>query len=153
MARKLDARISQAYIAENLVFQELQNEFRGSVVREVRLPSGRRVDGVVRTEKGDVLVEVKLARSAEHLPTAVRNALERLAADYQDALANGLRVRGAMAVLVTEGPVSQAAVAKSVSISHQFPSTSVRVFSFAELAAKYGLPVVGDTIGDQPPAN
>jgi hypothetical protein len=48
--------LQQAFLNETLVLQALQNEFRGSVRRNVRLPNGLQVDGIIEASDGSLIV-------------------------------------------------------------------------------------------------
>ena len=78
-------RVVDNYLVEGLVFQELQREFSGGVIRQVDVslpgePKGVLVDGVIQAQGAVIPVEIKIVRSPGGLDL-LRTA-ERLAQKF-----------------------------------------------------------------------
>jgi hypothetical protein len=136
--------VTRAYVAENLVFQELQSELGGSVARNIAVATdGARfeVDGIVRTKNGDVIVEVKRARSEASVRRIAHKGAEVLATYQRAARAAGLHVKdGYLVIVVDNKDISSADVrALEQSLLGELRFTNVRVYSYYDLLAKYGL--------------
>lgn len=71
------AQVARAYLAEGLVFQELQREFGGTVQKEVRI-GPYAIDGIVFGPSGPVAVEVKILSSGKALRNRIVDAAARL---------------------------------------------------------------------------
>jgi hypothetical protein len=135
--------VNQAYIAENLVFQDLQNELGGGVFRNVVLNIGgarHELDGVVRAGDEVVGVEIKFARELKMVSSRVDSALRQ--ASRVLSAGKGRRsspTRYIVAIVLGDG--ANLEEARRIALSRRSsPEITVRVFSLAELMRKYGLP-------------
>jgi len=74
--------ITNAYLAESLVFQELQHEMDGSIRREVILPSrtgrGLHIDGLIKTNLGTTIVEIRNISNPEAIRSVIRLAATQM---------------------------------------------------------------------------
>lgn len=85
--------LKEGYIAENLVFQELQNEYRSPVrtnvkYRDTKTGHYAHVDGLIQSPNGPIIVEVKLIHYNSYFKRRVREAVEQVKR-YRDMLAGG----------------------------------------------------------------
>ena len=139
-------RIRRTYLAENLIFQELQNEFSGSVRREVKINRGGRglrVDGIITTESEMILVEVKVVRSVEFGLRRVRE-FSAIAQQYREALdiTTTLRTRTILAVAIDakRPPDADSVKRYEERISKLREQVELRIFFLPELLQKFGFP-------------
>jgi Holliday junction resolvase-like predicted endonuclease len=139
-------RLKQAFMNEALVFQALQDEFRGSVRRNVRLPNGREIDGIIETGDGSiVVVEVKFIGSATRNVADVFYTIERqvnrIAADFS-SLEYAKRTRIVVA-LVIDGDPKLFSRANDVFEKYRKriqAMAELRLYSVQELFDAYGFP-------------
>lgn len=141
-------RLSQAYLAEGLVFQALQAELGGSVRREVTV-ADRGIDGLIFEPTGQVTaVEIKIVSGS-----ATKNITKRIL-DAQSqlepvkvalALDGILNVR-LLLVFVVDGNPGRVAELKAQISDRSFP-IDVRVFGLSELIDRYGFSGAEPTSG------
>lgn len=137
------------FVAETLVFEELQKEFRGSVQRNVQfrppLSSARtyEVDGIIETPAERILVEIKAAREIREfvgrLPKTVSNIMETTNALRS---ASSRHVTPILAVILYNDQ-PQAQTATNIIKEHLFrmnaTQLAVRVYGISDLMTRYGL--------------
>jgi hypothetical protein len=132
-------------VAEGLVFQELQNELGGTVVRQVSVRLGRTgiadVDGIVQAGGKKIAVEVRLMRARPN-PARVAEMCERMKRDFQ-RLAQHLNTSKSIAAFVLYGSdvVEEGRTALMVQAGRLLEGVAeVRVFAYEDLLRKYGFP-------------
>lgn len=133
------SQVARVYMAEGLVFQELQREFGGTVQREVRI-GPYAVDGIVFGPSGPVAVEVKLVSTGKAIKNRLVEAGARL---LHLSLLGGEKysnIRPLLAVVV-EGmdAASDNWRRRLREFKSEFPRIDVRTFSLDELLNKYGI--------------
>ena len=141
-AKTQRSRIHEAYIAESLVFQDLQNEFGGAVMREVTLMGRQnkqyRVDGVIRNDDRTTIIEVKFIRGS-YPARRVREVYEQLR-HYKDQF-HGV-VQGKvdyMAVFVVDSHSRMPTETIDSMINIQATEgIGYRVYNYSSLIEKYG---------------
>jgi Holliday junction resolvase-like predicted endonuclease len=138
--------LKQAFLNEALVFQALQNEFRGSVRRNVRLPNGPEVDGVIETVDGTIIiVEVKSIGSATRNVADVFYSLERQAERIAAAFSSpeyARRPKIVLALVFDGDPQVLSRIDKILENSRKRVEAmaELRLYSLPELFQAYGFP-------------
>lgn len=131
--------VAQAYLAEGLVFQELQREFGGTVQREVRV-GPYAVDGIVFGPSGPVAVEVKLVSSKGASRVRLIDAGARL---LQLSSLGGERfsnLRPLLAIVLRDNDSTSEHWRRRIrEFRTDFSRIDTRVFKLEELLQKYGL--------------
>lgn len=137
------AAVATAYLAESLVFRELQSEFGGGVQQHVRIrnSSGRfvEIDGLIDNPDGSYIVETKLVRSQADIGKRVRDAVSHLERIRSDTGEYSLASKGLIALVLT-GDVDEISARRRAFIlvqSSSMPMT-VRVYRIESLLEKYG---------------
>ncbi|MDK4711572.1 nuclease-related domain-containing protein [Rhizobium sp. CNPSo 4039] len=130
--------ILTAYSAESLVFQELQNEFKGAVERNLSIKFPDRiveVDGVIRTPESTYVVEVAFVPSVSVLRSRAKRTIGKITA-LQGAFPNARFV--ACFVGGPDGPSKHHA---DMVFEEMFGrlTVEVRYFEINALLAKYGM--------------
>jgi hypothetical protein len=135
----LHMQYARAYLAEGLVFQELQREFGGTIQREVRV-GPYAIDGVVFGPTGPVAVEVKLLSSGKALRNRLVSAATRL---MQLGALGGEKfgnLRPLLAIVVERmDEASDHWRRRLREVKSEFPGIDFRVFSLEDLLRKYGI--------------
>jgi hypothetical protein len=131
--------VAQAYLAEGLVFQELQREFGGTVQREVRV-GPYAVDGIVFGPSGPVAVEVKLVSPKSVGRARLIDAGARLLqlSSLGGEKYGNLRPLLAIVVRDDDGP-SEHWRRRIREFRTEFSRIDTRVFKLEELLQKYGI--------------
>jgi hypothetical protein len=140
--------MSQAYIAESLVFQELQNELGGTVRRQVvlRASTGEKLeaDGIIESAGAVFIVEVKLLLTRPSHDELILRNMSRQALNYEQLLQQdgSENIRVLMAVVISEAVADLEWSSDFLRKSESAKSARsiIRVFSYEELLRKYGLP-------------
>jgi hypothetical protein len=139
------AAFARAYMAEGLVFQELQREFGGAVKREVRIstPKGIAViDGLIETQRETIAVEVKLARDLGQLKKIIKPAWLQIGKYTSILNERYSNVHFILAIVVEFDDEILNIEEMMRQWLEERNNVRVRVFYFNELLTKYGLPVV-----------
>jgi hypothetical protein len=137
--------VARAYIAESLTIQELQTELGGTVQREVRIGkignSRSRVDGLIHTNSGTAVIEIKVIRSRHHAAFLVRRAEEQ-AYKLMDTLTSEdiTKWRIIVALVIdNENKDIEPIIRQIQNIKRTIPEQiEIRIFYFKELLEKYG---------------
>lgn len=135
--------LRQALLIESLVFQDLQQEFKASTRRNVRLPNGIEVDGVLETADGSIVaVEITQVRSMKNYPDQIYR-IHKLANSILNALDNSERkvpIRILLA-LVVKTPESLLAIREFVTCARVRlnPNVEIRSYLLSDLLDQYGL--------------
>ncbi|MBU6445592.1 MAG: hypothetical protein KGR48_16950 [Alphaproteobacteria bacterium] len=141
-------RLEETYLLEGLVFQELQRELGGSILREVEMSLGEgdhvRVDGVVRTDREVVAVDVNILRSRlDRTLSQARALMDKfiLSAARNKSDMQPFRL---IEVFVLDGDVAERYRSSLVHLQQQssFP-VDIRIFTARYLREKYG--IIGDS--------
>ncbi|WP_155804518.1 hypothetical protein [Magnetospirillum fulvum] len=144
-ARREDL-MARAYIAEGLVFQDLQNEFGGSVRREVVFPvkgsRPLRADGVIHAAGEMIVVEVKMTRFVGNLVRRLREATNQVESYRRAIQESGVVGARFIIALVLDGDGISEAARRMVQRYHDGVGgdLQVRLFSYQALLQKYGFP-------------
>lgn len=135
--------VQRAYLAESLVFQELQDRLSGTVMRNVSLPAKTkpfRVDGVIYAQDGEYLVETLVVRNATTLEGRLSRALGRL-----KNIAEAFPTKRLILAVVGDGvPASPEVLTRVGGFSREVPNIATFYFDLAELESKYGFPAAED---------
>jgi hypothetical protein len=131
-------RVARAYLAEGLVFQELQREFGGFIQREVRLDSSE-IDGIVVTSRGAIAVEVKLVKDLRNWQSRVMSAAYRLLSFREAAKGRYDNLSVLVAVVVDNKRTPFEMSRRLREFRGVYPELDVRIFFLPELLDKYGL--------------
>lgn len=132
-------RVAQAYVAEGLVFQELQREFGGTVQREVKV-GPYAVDGIVFGPSGPVAVEVKLFAAGKIVRARLIDAAARLLQLSSFGGEKYSNLRPLLAIVVRDVDSSSDNWRRRLrEINSEFSSIDIRVFLLDELLRKYGM--------------
>lgn len=150
-----NALINKMYIAESLVFQELQNEYKASVQREVFLPPGNDgtliADGILYADSGIILVDVKMVGNASLIPEIVHKSSDRVAAYKQFIEPHGRAIKLVIAFVIAEdrgnGQIPESDIFYKNKISEIVDRTNnevennveIKVFYYNDIVSKYGL--------------
>jgi len=139
--------IQRAYVAESLVFQELQDKLSGTVMRNVSLPAKTkpfRVDGVIYAPEGEYIVETILVRNKASIEGRLRRSVSRL-----KAIAEAFPTKRLIFAVVGDGvPANGEVLSKVGSFSHGIPDIATFFFDLHELELKYGFPSGAEEPGD-----
>ncbi len=130
--------IRRAYMAESLVFQDLQDEFKGFLRRETKIKTKSgfiNVDGVVRGEGGDTIVEVKYTSNPSRIKPILRSACRKLKRFRNELIGEKYNFR---AVLVLDGHKNPPNVHDILMDLHDEYGFDVAVSNFFGLLEKYG---------------
>jgi len=146
-------RMAKAYIAEGLVFQDLQNELGGAVRREMSLRSrsgGRlQVDGIIQSGGITTAVEVKLVANAGYALDRLRQAPYQMQTTVNALKEDGItNIKFIFAVVIDGDLIEDRQIPRMV---ERFrldlgDSIEVRTYFYKELLKKYGFPVEPDII-------
>jgi Holliday junction resolvase-like predicted endonuclease len=133
-------RPQQAFLIEALVFQALQNEFRGSIRKNVRLPNGQEIDGIIETTDGAIIgVEVKFIGIANRNVADVFYRLEKQVIRIAAALSSSeypTRPKIVVALVFDQDPHKiLEKYRKSIEAKAE-----LRLYSLADLYRDYGFP-------------
>lgn len=143
-------RVQEAYIAESLVFQDLQNEQSGAVVkRNVRLRGPGKaieVDGIVQSGATTTIVEVKLVRgNYAYLFKQIKEVLSRFE-EYRSLLGgvNAHDVRLMVALVADYKLDMLSRFDRDVVRLREImpPDSELRVYNHRDLLAKYSIPLI-----------
>jgi hypothetical protein len=131
-------RLTQAYLAEGLVFQALQAELGGSVQRQVTV-GGLHVDGLIYSPDGAItVVEVKIISAvAPDWRRRVREGrqyLERVKSAFQAQRRGNLNL---LLALVVDGNLGRLSEVRSGMLETD-GMVEVRVYGLSELIERYG---------------
>jgi hypothetical protein len=134
--------VLRAYAAENLVFQELQNEFGGALKRHVSLRTPNRryqLDGLLESGSKTIFVEVKQLLARSSISVVIRRSkaeFGQLIEVYRDNphVSFLLAIVTNFAITDTNRAAFEAEVRSSLGEKFE-----IRLYSFADLANKYGL--------------
>ena len=135
----------EAFVGEALAFQELQNEFSGSVRREVLLKGkgGRliRVDGLIESDGVRYIVEIKLQTGASTFLTRINTAIKQVLYLKDSLFENSLMPYRYIVVIVAMSLPSPAEKGKALArLAFEDGSRAeLRVYLLSDLTAKYGL--------------
>lgn len=135
--------VQRAYLAESLVFQELQDRLSGTVMRNVSLPAKTkpfRVDGVIYAQDGEYVVETLVVRNAITLERRLTRALDRL-----KNIGEAFPTKRLILAVVGDGvPASPEVLTRVGGSSREVPNIATFYFDLAELENKYGFPTSED---------
>jgi hypothetical protein len=133
-----ETRVARAYLAEGLVFQELQREFGGFVQREVLLGSTN-VDGIIVTDRGAIAVEVKLVKDLRNWQNRVTRAAYSLLSSREAAEKRYGRISILVAVVVDNMRTNFEMSRRLRELRSVYPELDVRMYFLPELLEKYGV--------------
>lgn len=134
-----ETRVARAYLAEGLVFQDLQREFGGFIQREVRIGSVM-IDGIIATASGGaVAVEVKLVRDLRNLQNRLVDAAYQLLSIREIAKERYGSLSILVAVVVDNKRTSFDMDRRLREFRQVYPDLDVRMYFFPELLEKYGV--------------
>lgn len=133
-----EVRVARAYLAEGLVFQELQREFGGFVQREVRIGSTE-IDGIIATSRGAIAVEVKLVKDLRNWQNRIIDRVHYLLSVREVAKERYGSVSILVAVVVDNKRTSSEMSRRLRELRRLYPELDVRIFFLPELLEKYGL--------------
>jgi len=132
--------LTRAFVAESLVFQELQSEFKTPVQRNVGFGlrgSSFIADGVIEAPDATYVVETKLVRGALHHKRRIIEAKHQISRYREQMKGWPRRVRFILAIVLDSGTEELAAnIASGESDSGDL---IMRVYFLDQLARKYGL--------------
>lgn len=153
--------ITRAFLAEALVFQELQRELGGAIRRQVALPlrGGQRfrADGVIEIGNSVIIVEVNLVRSVISLRRILNQSI-RMFEDYKKSMdeQEAAVVKFILALVVADGSTQPDWLYSAVEeLQRQVQSAiQIRLFFLQDLMFKYGIPLPDEKTDDEaePPA-
>jgi hypothetical protein len=135
----------EAFVGEALAFQELQNEFAGSVRREVILKGkgGRliRVDGLIESDTSRYVIEVKIQTGASTFLARVNTAIRQVLYLKDSVFENALKPYQYVIVIVATSLPSPSERGKAMArLAFEDGSRAeLRVYLLSDLIAKYGL--------------
>jgi len=145
--------IQEAYIAETLVFQELQNIFSGTVKREVAISTSNkmrmRVDGIVESKDNVIIVEVKYFKSNKtEIERRIRETVFDLCqykmqdvvlrTESSDAKTTKILLAIVLGTNFGEIPTTKVARLNELTMS---AGIDLKIFHLENLLSKYGLPL------------
>ena len=133
-----ETRVARAYLAEGLVFQELQREFGGFIQREVRI-GATEIDGIIATSRTAIAVEVKLVKDLRNWQSRVAEAAHHLLSAREAAKQRYEHVSILVAVVVDNKRTSFASSRRLRELMRMYPELDVRVDFLPELLDKYGV--------------
>ena len=136
--------MARAYLAESLVFQELQVEFSGSIKRGVALTNDFVVDGVLQTPAETILVEVKVIRFNMEWKRRIREASFQMKKYSHVFHGQSGYTRFIFAVILDSRSEAFAIdVDKMKSFCKEnFDFADIRIYDFQTLLRKYGFPTI-----------
>ncbi|MBP6818676.1 MAG: hypothetical protein KBC46_05180 [Ferrovibrio sp.] len=149
---KLSEKIASALLLEGLVLEELQNEFRGAVTKNVQIVNSQgrpfHIDGIVRTNTDTFLVEIKMLTIQ---PSHINGSLARMRKIIENAKsqinlllstvekAEEKNIKGLIAV-VYDGPKDKMYEADLLLRENfEYSRFITRVYYLPDLLKKYGL--------------
>jgi len=130
-----------AYVAENLVFQELQNEFGGAIKKHVSLRTLTRhyqLDGLLESGKKTIFIEVKQLFS----PSSISALIRRSKLDFGeliDIYKDNPYVTFLLAIVTDFAITDAERAAMEAEVQSSSGKFEIRLYSFADLSNKYGL--------------
>ena len=138
-------KLAHAYLAQSLVFQELQDEFGGTVRREVPLSTVQNTTvqaaGIVQTDRHSTIVEVKLANSLPRAKIQLGLATKMMEAFSKDFSQEEMTDVTLLVALVYDGnkegvPGLKALVKEGMATAPG--GIMIRLFFYDQLLEKYG---------------
>lgn len=139
--------MARAYVAEGLVFQELQNEFGGLIRREVEFPlkglRSLRADGIIHAGTETIIVEVKMTRFAGSLVQRLREATHQMVSYRHAIQESGIgRARFLLALILDGEGISPDFANRMIQRYRDEvgEDVEIRLFSYQALLQKYGFP-------------
>ena len=139
------ALIEQAYLAENLVLQELESEWRAPFRRNVRFPASTadrvlHADAVFTTDDGPIIVEVKFMSSSGDLGRRVRDARQQIQR-FQTRFKGHPTMRFLIAIVISgdEGQHDDFVERFSSTATSSEFGEMLRFYSLEKLRVKYGI--------------
>jgi hypothetical protein len=140
-----DELARKIFLAESLVFQDLQNELNGAVRRQVTFRSDDRVlavDGIIESPDTIYIVEVKFLRSITRAADQTRKSIDLLNRFYESLLASSSKSIKLVVALVFDIPGLDLSVAQSITsnvVRENNIPTVTKVYLFDDLIRKYAL--------------
>lgn len=138
----------RTYLAESLVFQDLQNELGGAIRREVavRTKSGRKlnVDGLVEHDAGTTIVEVKRANNQFNALRVLHEIPYRMRLIVDAVRAEGAQNVNFLLIIVLDAEEKEVGyVEKRIErFREDFGnSIEIRVYQYQNLLKRYGFPL------------
>jgi hypothetical protein len=136
--------LKTAFLAETMVFQTLQTELKASVRRNVRLPNGGEVDGIIETTDGTIaVVEVKFIRNTTKNFADVFYAFGRQLRSIEGAFSREPQVvpKIILAVVFDGSPEQLPRIEKILEKyrSRYKNNAEIRLYSLSELLKDFGL--------------
>lgn len=138
-------QLSRAYLIEGLLFQVLQDELGGAVRREVLMPGGAHVDGVIEgTDGSTTVVEIKLVSEPRSFANKIRDANNQLVFVQQTISAQGLKNFRFLLAIVVDGNLET--IAKITKEANKLKpdlisNVEIKVYSVRDLLSRYGFPL------------
>ena len=132
--------IREAFLAETLAFQTLQKEFGAAVHRNVAAKTStglREVDGIIESDSGRIVVDVKLVRRQRNLADVIYSGQRVLAAGREAFTADR-----AMLVLIVDTKEAPAGTLEKVrALAERGPKDlDIRVYTLDFLMKVHGIP-------------
>jgi hypothetical protein len=148
--------LARAYLAEGLVFQELQTELGGAVRREVTFGmvggSSMSVDGAIETPDHSILaVDVFLARHPNAILNRLRMSTNDMLTYIRASREKGSKsLKGMLAIVagqrVNNSPKAMESIQKfRLEVGDNI---QIRIFNYSDLLRKYGFPIDEESDGD-----
>jgi len=126
-------------LAQELVFRELEAEFKLPVLRNVQLPDGPQVDGLVRTPPNGKAITAKYIRSPKNVRNIVRALVLQGLRIYRGSK---LRVEPLLVLVVDSFEGSDVDLIRQI-LRDELRAAGVeienRVYDFVELQRKFGV--------------
>ena len=136
----LKSQVTEAYVAEGLVFQELQSEFNGPILREVAFGSGAVADGIIEPLLGSpIVVEIKRLRSGIELERRVQDGCYQLMKNHDYLTRKHNKEYRLVLAIVVDNPILKEkafTAASRFTTAHNFP-IECRVMVLPDLMKKY----------------
>lgn len=144
--RGKSAVLTRAYTVEGLLFQALQTEFGGAVRRNIRLPNGVELDGVVELPDGrNVIVEVKfIAGDSTTFGKRIRHAYAALAAIQEKSWNAFPRPTTYLLAFIVDGNPTHVETVRREAETQKVRNgikVDLRVYSLEEMLREHGFPV------------
>lgn len=139
------SRINKAYIAEGLVFQDLQNRYGGSYRRNIYVKTNRggefAVDGILQGPNGHIVVEVKFFGKTSEYARRIRETLRYIETMKEIFIENKISADKFVLAIVMDKEIDSAdiEIIRGRIQNINSGSTEIIIYSFEELAAKFGL--------------
>tara|TARA_R110002074_G_scaffold132734_2_gene276220 strand:+ start:3324 stop:4226 length:903 start_codon:yes stop_codon:yes gene_type:complete len=138
-------RVEQAYLAENLVLQELESEWRAPLRRNVTFYASApdrvlRADALFKTDDGPVIVDVKFVSSLKNVNRRIRDAQQQIQ-KLQKKFDGHPSMRFLVAIVISgaENQYDDLVDSLSGTAASFDNSAMIRFYSLEKLRGKYGI--------------